>query len=199
MDYFNWNFIIGFVSITAVVVAGNVLKNIRIYALGLPILLAEVCFQLFVIAIARVRRAKTPFTMSSVAKDQLVRSGVYVLAEDIIAVDAGQGQTYRRQLSARYGASRVVRSLCWEMDLIWGSTGSFVGVGTIVALFVVPNENTAFVLGKYMPSAKYCADTGSLGWTIPWAYAAIMALFTLVYCQRRLRGEINDPWVNQKV
>lgn len=139
---------IGFVVITAVVVAGNVITDIRVFALGLPILVTAVCFEMFVVGLAASFSMRAPFRMSSVPKGDPIRSGVYILAEDIIAVDADQGKTFRRQLQDRYLASKTVQKLCREMDLLWGFSGTIVGAGSIVSLFVVPNKNVAFILGR---------------------------------------------------
>lgn len=148
MDFFNINFIVATVGITAIIVTGNILINIRVFALGLPVLVAEVSFQMFLAGIARSFHVNAPVRMSSVPKGHPIRSGVYVIAEDIIAVDAGQGQTFRRQLQDRYLASVTVQSLCRRLDYIWGISGTIVGIGAAVALFIVPNENVAFNLGK---------------------------------------------------
>lgn len=147
MDYFNINFIGGFIGITVTIIIGNITKSPRVVALGLPILIAEVSFQMLAVAVARSFHARAPFRMSSVQKGESVRSGVYIMAEDIIGVDAGKGETYRRQLEQRYLASKTVQSLCLEMDFFWGICGTVVGIGNIVALFVVPNRNVGFILG----------------------------------------------------
>lgn len=148
MDFFNINFIVATCGITAIIVTGNIIVNIRVFALGLPVLVAEVSFQMFLAGIAGSLRMKAPFRMSSVPKGEQIRSGVYVIVEDIIAVDAGQGQTFRRELQDRYLASKTVQSLCLSLDFIWGISGTIVGIGAAVALFVVPNENVAFILGE---------------------------------------------------
>ena len=148
MDYFNINFMLGFVGITAVIVVGNITTNIRVFALGLPILMTEVSFQLLAVGVMRSFNLSAPVRISSVPAGFPVRSGVYVMAEDIVAVDAGQGQEYRQQLRDRYLASKTIRALCWEMDLIWGVAGTVVGAGTMVCLFVVPDKNVGFILGK---------------------------------------------------
>lgn len=148
MDYFNINFMVAFVFTTVIIVVGNVITNIRVIALGLPVIVTAVCFEMLVVGLASSFHKRAPFRMSSVPNGEMIRSGVYILAEDIIAVDAGQGQAFRRQLKNRYEASRTVKAICHEMDLIWGSLGTVVGIGAIVALFVVPNENVAFILGS---------------------------------------------------
>lgn len=140
---------IAFVCITAVIVVGNVLTNIRVFALGLPILITAVSFEMLLVGIARSFSLRASFRLSSVPAGDEIRSGVYIMAEDIIAVDAGQGREFRKQLQDRYLASRTLQNLCWELDLLWGVTGTVVGTGTIVALFKVPDENVAFLLGKY--------------------------------------------------
>lgn len=89
-----------------------------------------------------------PFRLSSTAAHEPTRGGVFVIAEDIIVVDAGEGESFRRELAARYDASVTVRKLCWTLDLMWGISGCLVGGGLIAILYVVPNENVAYTLGK---------------------------------------------------
>ena len=167
MDFFNINFIIGFLGVTAVIVVGNVILNIRVYALGVPLLMTEVCFQILIGAILKSCNVRAPFRMSTVRKGEPIRSGVYVLAEDIIAVDAGQGQKYRRQLEARYLASETVQKLCAELDWFWGVTGTVVGVVNIVLLFVGTGENVAFILGECCsPSVVVLANAYRLCYSV---------------------------------
>lgn len=82
------------------------------------------------------------------AAHEPARSGVYLLAEDIVGVDGGQGQTFRRELATRYEASLTVRKLCWRLDMMWGISGIIVGGGIIALIYAVPDENVAYVLGK---------------------------------------------------
>ena len=85
MDYFNINFILAFIGITVTIVTGNVKKSPRVFALGLPILVTEVSLQMLLVALGRSLHMRAPFHMSSVRKGEPVRSGVFVMAEDIIA------------------------------------------------------------------------------------------------------------------
>lgn len=200
MDFFQWDFIAAFIGITAVVVAGNVLKDIRIFALGTPILVAEVSVQLLIVGLLRMSGARAPFRMSSVPKGEPVRSAVLILAEDIIGVDAGEGQAYRQQLNERYLASKTVQNLCLTMDLIWGIAGTVVGLGICIALFVVPNENVAYIIGEFPSSYSKIVQTDQLlGWTAPWVYAAIMAAFSFIYCQAALKHEkLDRNWTGKQ-
>lgn len=137
-----------FVVITAIVVAGNVITNIRVFAIGLPIMVTSVCAEVFLFWIMASCTTCAPFRFSSVAKGEPLRSAVYVLAEDIIAVDAGQGQTFRQQLADRYVASKTLQELCREMDFFWGLSGTLAGAGAIVALWVIHDANLGYILGE---------------------------------------------------
>ena len=46
IDFFNWNFILIFVAVTAVIVVGSVLPSVKVTALGLPIIVVGVSAQL---------------------------------------------------------------------------------------------------------------------------------------------------------
>lgn len=150
MDFFNWNFIVGFCGVAGVVSAGSAAKLVRVFALGTPLLITEVSIQVLLTAILKSFHVKAPFRMSSVVCGEEIRSAVYVLAEDIIAVDAQQGKTYRRQLENRYLASATVQQLCHEMDWFWGVTGTIVGGGIIASVFAIPSANVGFTLGKFL-------------------------------------------------
>lgn len=136
-----------------------------------------------------------PFRMSSTEAREPVRGGVYVITEDIIAVDGGQGETFRRELAARYDASVAVRKLCWTLDLMWGISGCLVGGGLLAILYAVPNENVAYTLGKtpFPYLILGCKNlTVPTGWAVPWAYAAVMAVITVITCKKMLKDEKAD-------
>nr|OQO16953.1 hypothetical protein B0A51_15323 [Rachicladosporium sp. CCFEE 5018] len=176
MDYFNWSFLACFASVTALVVAGNVTKSIRLVALGLPVILVAVCGQLLLAVLFKYNRILAPFTISSTLKGQPIRSGTYAITEDVVAVDGGRGQTYRKQLEARYFASHPVRRLFSQLDLLWGISGVAAGGLTIGLSIGLEDESVAYVLG----------------WTVPWAYAAIMAVATTCLVRKSLIGEKED-------
>lgn len=147
-DYFHWNFLFGFVVVTIIIVIGNIYLNVRTVAFGVPFIVIQVCSQCLFIAVLRSMGWRVPFRISSVAAHEPARSGVYLLAEDIVGVDGGQGQTFRRELAARYEASETVRNLCWRLDIMWGISGIIVGGGIIAILYAVPSANLAFILGE---------------------------------------------------
>ena len=150
LDYFQWNFLAGFASITAIIVTGNVLQNVRIVTLGLPILITDVSAQLLLVGMLRLKGARAPFRMSSVYPGDRIRSGVYALTEDIVAVDGGQGQVYRQQLQDRYVHSRHMQALCLQLDVLWGASGLGVGAGCIALIFALDDANVAYILGALL-------------------------------------------------
>lgn len=93
-------------------------------------------------------QSSSPIVLYSVPAGDEIRSGVHIMTEDIIAVHACQGREFRQQLQDRYLASRTLQNLCWEMDLLCRTSGTIVGAGATVALFVVPGPNVAFILGE---------------------------------------------------
>lgn len=134
---------------TAIIVAGNVTKDIRIVTLGLPILLVDVCFQLLVMGLMRMFGASAPFRISSVNKGDRIRSGVYAIAEDIVAVDGKQGQAYRRQLESRYIASPTIQNLCMRLDILWGVSGLVVAAICFALIFSLHERNVAYLMGMW--------------------------------------------------
>ncbi|KAK5693935.1 hypothetical protein LTR97_009552 [Elasticomyces elasticus] len=177
LDYFHWNFLIAFTVITALVTAGTVIPSIRLVAIGLPILLVSVGTQLLLAAALVYTRTAAPFTISSVREGQPVRSGVYAITEDIVAVDGGQGQAFRQQLEARYLASRTIRGLFHRLDLVWGVSAVVVGALSTGLLFGLESQDAGYVLG----------------WMIPWVYAAAMVGVTRYMVKSVLKSEEKDP------
>lgn len=149
MDFFHWNFAFGIVFITIVVAVGTSLQNVRLIALGLPLLITEVSAQLLLMGILYAANATLPMRISSVPAGAPVRGGAYVLAEDVVAVDGQQGVAYRKALDKRYMASQAVRTLCFRLDLLWGLSGVIVGAINIAAMFTIAEANVAFIIGEF--------------------------------------------------
>ena len=148
MDFFNWNFGLAFVIFSAVITVGSVLPSAKVEALSMPILVTEVSGQLLVAAISTSFRLQGPVRISSVAHRKRFRPRTYSVVEDIMAVDGGYGQRFRQELESRYLASPVVKKLFWEMDVLWGTTGIVAGVGYILLVALISNNDVAWSLGK---------------------------------------------------
>ena len=150
LDYFNWNFGFGFCYITALIVYSTASHpgHVRIAALPLTLLLLQVCGQLLVVSAMVVFRVRYPFQLSSMPKGDLVRPAIYTIAEDIVAVDGGQGTQFRELFNSRYQASVTVRLLMQRLELLWGVSGFAVAVMLVVLIFKVDNEDVSWTIGK---------------------------------------------------
>jgi hypothetical protein len=151
MDYFNWNFALGFIYITALIVVSTVLKpaKSRIVSLPLSLLLLQVCTQLLATTVMVPLRARYPFRFSSMSRGEIARPALYTIIEDVVAVDAGQGTQFREVFDQRYVASAPIRRLLREMDLLWGISGVAVAVALVVLIFKLHNVDISWVIGKF--------------------------------------------------
>ncbi|KAL9618466.1 MAG: hypothetical protein Q9160_006844 [Pyrenula sp. 1 TL-2023] len=120
-------------------------------------------------------------------RSEPARSGVYIIVEDVVAVDGGQGIEFRRLLDARYRWSEDIRRLTNNLDLYWGLSGLLLATLLTAAIFTIPNHDAVFVIG----------------WTVPWIWAICSAFLTLRWTQKTLRTERTrlkqpvikkDPW-----
>lgn len=77
-----------------------------------------------------------------------MKPGVFVLIEDIVAVDGGGGQEFRAALLARYESSKDFQSLVEQINWLWGIGSILVAGGTTAIVYGVEDLNVVFALGK---------------------------------------------------
>ncbi|PLB45540.1 hypothetical protein P170DRAFT_512214 [Aspergillus steynii IBT 23096] len=172
LDYFQWNFFTGFCYIAALMIAAISMsqqedENIadtstRLISLPLPVLILQVSSQLLCACVMNLMHAQYPFRVSSMNRTALVRPGVYTIVEDVLAVDGGQGEEYRRLLDARYCSSKAIRVLLARLDLAWGLSGAIVATGLITLIGTLSSRDTVFLIG----------------WLVPWGWAGLLAVVT---------------------
>ncbi|KAK1147256.1 hypothetical protein N8T08_001995 [Aspergillus melleus] len=180
LDYFQWNFLFGFVYIAtllAVAVAiARPLENaaVLLVSLPLPLLAFQISSQLVFGSILVWLRAKYPFRVSSMAKGALVRPGVYTIIEDVVAVDGGHGVHFRRLLDARYGSSKVLQLLLQWMGWAWGLSGLGVSILLLALIGSLANKEISYVLG----------------WSVPWVWVAVLTRLTCFFVERTPTSEV---------
>lgn len=183
LDFFNWNFAFGLVYITIVISVGLALKpvDVRVVALALPLLMFQVCGQLLIVAFLMACGVKAPFRISSIARGDVLRPGVAVIAEDIVAVDGGQGLEFREAWRAHYEHSATFRQLLARLDLLWGVTGVVLGAGLVAVIFAVPDVSVGYGVGKSILPPCLIEQNAKrrTAWSVPWVWAAIMAVVTI--------------------
>lgn len=90
---------------------------------------------------------KTPIRISSVARGEHFRPGVYHIIEDIIAVEGHGGQAYRVALDKRFQASSEFRSMLVKVSLFWSVPALVICGGVFAVVFTVP-ATVAFGIGR---------------------------------------------------
>lgn len=108
----------------------------------------QVCIQLVIIPVLSALRVRTPFRISSLARGELLRPASFVIAEDVVAVDANQGAVFRQAWNARYDSSPLFRQLLGRLDWMWGITGLLVAGGNIAVIFTVQDRSIGFAIGE---------------------------------------------------
>lgn len=158
LDYFHWNFIFGFIYLSALITVGDIIANnnhklgVRLNALSLPLLQLQVCLQSLIASVMTVYNVKYPFRFSSMARGVSVRPACYTIIEDICAVDGGEGTRFRQAFDQRYNASSPIRRLLLHMDLIWGISGTIVGAVLLGLIWGLDNVDVSFALGEFPTS-----------------------------------------------
>ena len=155
MDFFNYTAIAGFVIVTAVLSVATADEDVDIRLASMPqaIILYLAGGLLTITAIMTSFGWRLPIRMSSTARGSLCKPGVFVVVEDIVAVDGGGGEGFRRALQARYEASQTFRRMLTQLNWVWGVGSVLVAVATTVVVYVVDDLNVVFAIGK--PSNLY--------------------------------------------
>lgn len=134
---------------------------------------------------------KTPIRFSSTAAGSLAKPGIYTLVEDVVAVDGGGEETYRVSMASRYGASPSFRQLLKGSNWFWGIGSFSVAVGTTLVVFLVDGLNIVFALGEFLASVGLLgtASKETVGWTLPWCWAAFGVMTTILWAKKALHRE----------
>lgn len=173
LDFFGWNFIFGFVILTVAISVGIGLDVLELASIPLTMLILYVCLELLIAQGFTTFGIRAPFRISSIAPGETVKPGVYVIAEDVVAVDAKQGRAFREAFRARYEASPAMRSHLQRLDLMWGASGLMVVAIVFGVVFGVENKLVGY----------------GVGWALPWVWAGSMALITFRMGSNLLRKE----------
>ncbi|KAI9743769.1 MAG: hypothetical protein M1818_002502 [Claussenomyces sp. TS43310] len=183
LDYFSWNMVIGFIIVTAVLSAATADEppNIRQASMPQAIVLYLASSQLIVTGIMAKLGWKTPVRFSSTSSGSPMKPGVFVLIEDIVAVDGGGFQAFREALVVRYESSEIFRRLVEQMNWFWGIGSMIVAGGTTAIVYAVPNLDVVF----------------AIGWCLPWVWASIGAICTILWTRRMLVAEENSVTSSQ--
>ncbi|CRG88325.1 hypothetical protein PISL3812_05354 [Talaromyces islandicus] len=160
-DFFHWNYLVGFVIITIILVVGLIQEppSVRMTSLPPSLLILQVGSTLVVVGILSKLGVRQPFPVSSTPKGSVFRPGILVIIEDVVAVDGGRGETYRSALMDRYATSVYFQVMIEKLNWFWGFGGMLMGVLMVSILSSVHDQTFAFGLGKV-------DDSMDLGWCL---------------------------------
>ena len=150
MDYLQWNLIIGFGVVTAVLAegSGEDPPDMRKVSWPQTIVLYIAGHQVLATAIMSSMSWSCPIRMSSAPAGSTTKPGVYVLTEDVCSVDGNGGQAFRKALQARYEASPVFRRMIAQLNWFWGIGTVLAAIGMSVLIQLVDDMNVVYALGK---------------------------------------------------
>lgn len=152
----------------------------------------------------RICGFKAPFRISSTPKGSTMPTALYVLIEDVVAVDGGGGQIYRYALRTRYLSSPYFRRMLFQMNCFW-TGGAIVFAAAFTAIIFTVQENVAFTVsvsgrplqGSAIKCTTMLTDAPQLGWTLPLVWAGVWTLITIPWVQSDLRRE-KKAWEEQR-
>ncbi|DAA73142.1 TPA_exp: Uncharacterized protein A8136_5067 [Trichophyton benhamiae CBS 112371] len=174
LDFFQVNFTIVWLILAVELIIGTVQEEpyIRLLAMPLPTVMFYFGLVHLTLDLLRALGYQAPFRISSTPKGYVMPTALYVLIEDVVAVDGGGGQVYRRAIRDRYLSSPYFRQMLFEMNCFWGG-GSVVFAAVITALVFTTPRDVAY----------------TLGWSLPFVWAGTWVLITIPWVQADLRKE----------
>jgi len=183
LDFFQINFTIVWLILAVELIIGTVQEEppIRLLAMPLPTVMYYFGLIHLSLDLLRARGYKAPFRISSTPKGSVMPTALYVFIEDIVAVDGGGGQKYRRALRDRYLASPYFRQMLFEMNCFWAG-GAIVWATVITIIIFTTPRDVAY----------------TVGWTVPFLWAGLWTLITIPWVQADLRRE-KEAWARNSV
>ncbi|TFY54708.1 hypothetical protein EVJ58_g8701 [Rhodofomes roseus] len=150
----------------------------RITAMALPCVMLVLTLPLLITGLFPYR-VRVPWRVSSFPPRQPLPPLGYCYVEDIVAVDGGGCTHFRQAWRTRYEESQVIRHLIHQLSVWWGASGLIVAAGLLAACWAAS------------------VDTGyGLGYGIPWLWALLMAMVTVVRVHNELLRERRE-WVER--
>ncbi len=191
MDFFQYTAILGFVIVTAVLSVATADEDVDLRLASMPqaIVLYLAGGLVTITGIMSHFSWRLPVRMSSTAREDLTKPGVFVVMEDIVAVDGGGGDEFRRALRDRYDASETFRRMLTQLNWFWGVGSVAVAVVTTVVVYVVNDLNVVFATGEFDEVRCFDCTNLRIGWCLPWGWAGFAALLTTLRVKQMLRLE----------
>lgn len=175
-DITNWILVLTIATVTSLLIVGAAphIVFLRVLSMPGPAILYCLAGPIFLISLYSARGWKAPFRISSTAKGEKVLPGIYYIAEDIVAVNAGGGRPFREGWAARYNASPIFRKMIRDQSWFWSIPGLVVAVACTVVICIHPVPK----------AAAY-----GIGWGVPFLWAGIWAAITVPWVRSAMAKE----------
>jgi hypothetical protein len=180
LDVFHINYSLSIPVITVFLAVGSATASLSLASLPLPYLLTTIGAQaLLGVTLCYFPSARYPVRFSSLPAGSVPRPPVYIMIEDIVAVNGGGQKEYRQALDARYKASPVFRRMLLVLTWVWGTCSFALGVVLLVLI-------GAASAPQYL---KFKEIVFTLSWSLPWVFAGIGSWLTIRWVQKILNEE----------
>ncbi|EMC91261.1 hypothetical protein BAUCODRAFT_54366, partial [Baudoinia panamericana UAMH 10762] len=174
LDFFHWNFTLGWFVIMIELIVGTIPEDPPIRLLAMPVVSMLYVFgtELIIADVLRLFHIPAPFRISSMPKGSQLRPCVYSIIEDVVAVDGSGGVAFREALNKRYEDSHVFRAMLRRLGAFWAFGMEAIAIVLTILIFTVQHE-AAYVIG----------------WSVPFIWAGIWIVITYYYVKKKLREE----------
>jgi hypothetical protein len=136
---------------TGILIGGSIPHEplVRVLAIPVPIFFIGAGTLCVVTGAMSALGMPTACKVSSVPKGAPQPPYVLTAVEDVVGVDGGGARPYRRKLLERYKASKRFRHLIAGLNWFWGIGAVVNGAGTLVAIWLIPQQEVAYGVGEY--------------------------------------------------
>lgn len=153
-DYLTWVSIGTIATVTALFIIGSAPHIVWLRVLCMPMPALLYCLGTFAgfPTLYSILKWKAPFRISSTAKGEIPKPGVYYFVEDTVAVNANAGRPYREALAARYDASPRFRRMMYNQSIFWSIPPIIIAVPlTVIAVIHPVPATVAYGICKSRP------------------------------------------------
>lgn len=174
LDWFHWNFSLGWFIIMIELIVGTVPAHppIRLLAMPVPSMLYAFGTELVIVDILRIFHVPAPIRISSMPAGSQLRPCIYSIIEDVVAVDGSGGTAFREALNRRYEASHIFRAMLRRLGVVWAIGAQSAAIVLTILIFTIQDQ-AAYVVG----------------WAVPFLWAGVWSAGTWWYVERMLRKE----------
>jgi len=142
----------------------------------MPLVIFNLSWHLLLFDFLHERKVRTPFRISSTEKGEIWPRFIYVIIEDVVAVDCNGKREWRQAWKERVAASKPMRHTLKRLSLFWAIGGlctSAICLGLLWGFDSVSGKQAGY----------------ALGWLLPWAWIIPSAVATTFYVKHRLKDE----------